>query len=393
MEKVLDRANHRAKRHSMHELKDRAFSRRLLKDYNAEEVARYKGSDLYNVIIQTSRLNEKLDYKKLSAPFDLNIKTGDILYWDRDNSHWLVYYQRTTEKEYFLGEIREASYLIKWVDEYGVVHEQLSSFSREQPSTIKDIGYVSTFNAQYLEGTGYLMMPLNETSLRLKRYDRFVIGRLTWKVIGFDETTFNNIIMFHLEETEHHSGKDTEDLPNGQVVKASDIYSSLDSIAEVLFGETISLESRTELNGVIVQDTYSYKTTNCRIVDGKVIFDTDDDVAVIEITSEKTQKTKTYHIMISTTPLVTTTYVIKGESGSTIKAQISYNYAVYKNINGELEEVSAIWSVDNENVLIVSQNEKEVKIKPLRHCVFTLSAQLENGDTVSKELTAKPLLG
>lgn len=394
MEDAIKRAQLRAQRHTTGELKERTFKRRLQKDYNKEEIS--LNNDLNNsqeVIIQTSRLTEKSDHKKLSAPLSLGLKPGQLVYWNRLQSNWLIYYDRNTEKDYFIGEIREAQYLIKWKDEYGVVREEYGVFTRD-PMALDSASKGnsqngSSYTMEFLDGEGFIFVPQNENTLTLNYYDKFVIGRNVWEVSGVDDTTYKNILMFVLRKTERNKDLDDKDLPNGQVTEAVNIYSNLDSITEIMFGSSLDLEIFTELNGNKIQDTYSFEMNNCSIVEQKISFDTDDEIATITIISNKTKKSKTYNILISETPETETFYEIVG-GGSTIKAQISYNYRVYKNINGEREMVSGLWNVDNTNVKITPTTGHEISVKPLKPANFKLSVTVD-GEVIEQEIVAEAL--
>lgn len=395
MEDAIKRAQQRAQRHTTGELKERTFNRRLQKDYNKEEIS--LNNDLDNpkeVIIQTSRLTDKSDHKKISAPLELGLVPGQMIYWNRLQNNWLIYYDRNTEKDYFIGEIREAQYLIKWKDEFGVVREEYGVFSRD-PMTLDSAAKGqsengSSFVMEFLDGEGFLFMPRNEKTLTLNYYDKFVIGRNTWEVSGVDDTTYKNILMFVLRKTERNKDLDDKDLPNGQVTEAVNIYSNLDTVTEVEFGSSLELEIFTELNGKKIQDTYSFEINNCSIVNHLITFNSNDEVATITVTSEKTKKSKTYNVLISETPETETFYEIVG-GGSTIKAQISYNYRVYKNINGEREPLTGTWTVDNENVKITPATGHEISVKPLKPATFVLSVKLENNEIVEKEIVAEAL--
>ena len=108
----------RVKYNSREALKDRAFYRRLEKDYNSETV--YKENDKetpISAIIQTSQLSARYDYKKIALPLSTSVKTGDILFsnigtvgnsclveYDREFSvkNMIIFKPETIEKSMYL---------------------------------------------------------------------------------------------------------------------------------------------------------------------------------------------------------------------------------------------------------------------------------------------------
>ena len=197
----------RVKYNSREALKDRAFYRRLEKDYNSETV--YKENDKetpISAIIQTSQLSARYDYKKIALPLSTSVKTGDILYWERDNTNWLIYLQRNTEKNYFLGEMREANCSISWKDKYGNKYSQLGNFSRTSPG---GGGIETDYVLDYLEDSAQLLLSENETSKKLQIYDKFIIDNYVWEVRGIDTTTYKNIILYSLKITRWNKDEDT----------------------------------------------------------------------------------------------------------------------------------------------------------------------------------------
>lgn len=72
----------------------------------------------YVAIINSDNLNEKTI---LSMPGE-DIRHGGLVYW-MDN-HWLVYEKDANTTLYTRGKLLQCNYLLKWVSEDGVIHEQ-----------------------------------------------------------------------------------------------------------------------------------------------------------------------------------------------------------------------------------------------------------------------------
>ena len=85
-------------------------SLRAAKDdsYQAEWIT-FKGQP-YRCLINREKLTTNFDEKMISIEFDANMREGDVFYWDRTRSYWLVYLQQTTEEAYFRAQIRRCDW-------------------------------------------------------------------------------------------------------------------------------------------------------------------------------------------------------------------------------------------------------------------------------------------
>lgn len=388
--KSLELAKKRAEHASVENLKTRTFNYRLTKDYNAEVIRKIDDmEETRDVIIQTSRLSDKIDYKKISAPLDTDLTPGQIVYWDREATNWLIYLRRNTEKNYFLGEMREAQYRIKWRDQYGNVWSQLGSFSRQDPSVVQSIGYITTVDFQYLDGSATIMMQDNEVSRKLERYDKFKIAGVIWKVVGYDTTSYKNIILFYLEETESNPDTEKEDIPEGQIERVSAVESNLDGMLEVKTGTEIDLEIVTKLNGTfILEDSYVLKAQGAVLSDRRVSF-LEEGEAIIRIESQVTGAEVVYKIKVSEDAEEFTQYMIIGPD--TITTSLSYNYELKENINGSMVAVKGKWSVESSLPVKVSKLDNGISIKTNRVGDITVHCDI-NDERVSKKVRVKSLM-
>lgn len=384
-----DRYVDRVKYNSRHALKDRAFSGRLEKDYNREDI--YKLDDKENpipAIIQTSQLSARYDYKKISLPLSTEIKTGDIIYWEREKTNWLIYLQRNTEKNYFLGEMREANCTISWKDKYGNKYSQLGNFSRTSPG---GGGIETDYVLDYLDDGAQLLLTNNETSRKLQIYNKFIIDNYVWEVRGIDTTTYKNIILYSLKITRWNKDEDTSDLPLGQINTKTIIESNLDSFTEKKLNSTILVNPTTKVNGNIVEDEYIIEVENCTLQENNLIsFDTLG-TANITIRGIKSGVVKQYQIEIVENPSVANIYSIKGPE--LVKATLSYTYEIVRNINGESAHAYGEWKINNSLAKIVESNENICKVQIGKQVGdFTLEYVPVGESGISKEIKIKNLL-
>lgn len=384
-----DRYVDRVKYNSRHALKDRAFSRRLEKDYNREDI--YKLDDKENpipAIIQTSQLSARYDYKKISLPLSTEIKTGDIIYWEREKTNWLIYLQRNTEKNYFLGEMREANCTISWKDKYGNKYSQLGNFSRTSPG---GGGIETDYVLDYLDDGAQLLLTNNETSRKLQIYNKFIIDNYVWEVRGIDTTTYKNIILYSLKITRWNKDEDTSDLPLGQINTKTVIESNLDSFTEKKLNSTILVNPTTKVNGNIVEDEYIIEVENCTLQENNLIsFDTLG-TANITIRGVKSGVVKQYQVEIVESPSVANIYSIKGPE--LVKATLSYTYEIVRNINGESAHAYGEWKINNSLAKIIESNENICKIQVGKQVGDFILEYVPVGESgISKEIKIKNLL-
>ena len=342
----LDRYRKRARFSTMSGLKNLGFQRRLKKDYNRELFSIGENSSKKEeCIIQTSRLNETSDYKKFSANFCSKVKVGDVIYWDRLKSYWLIYLQRNTEKDYFLGEMQLAKYKIYWTDNYGKRH-----FTRACVRTIGTNG-LSNYNGYFdtIDGTTQLLVPMNQETMTLRRYSRIKINDRVWEVVGYNDINLDNVIIFYLNETEGSLELDSEKIPFGYVEFNREIETNLDKTKNIPFNSSIDLKVLIKINGEIVKDSYNVDCDNCSYKNNSIVFDKLGK-AKITIVSEDSGIEKIINInVIDSQELSQIAYRIVGTN--TVQTLLSYSFIFVKNTNGVEEPIreNLKWSIDMES--------------------------------------------
>lgn len=348
----------RSSYNSLNNLKERSFNRVLDKFYNTETIYKIENMNQpIKAIIQYSRLGDKVDYKKISANFSSNLKVGDIIYWEKEKNNWLIYLQRTTEKDYFLGEIKIANYEIKWIDKNGKTYSQLGNFTRGN-GDLKNVSFLD-----YLDETSTLILPKNEKTVNLKRYNRFVIDKDTWEVKYIDTTTYFNMIIYTLRLSQKNKDLDTDDLPYGKITSISKITSNLDNINNIKRDTSFTIINNTTINGQSIDDNYSINTKNCELTQDNVIVFNKIGTATIEIISEKTDKINIYNIEVVEEAINSKNYIIIGNDK--VKATLSYDYEISIDINGNISYENGSWKIDNNSndTYILEQDIDKCKIK------------------------------
>lgn len=385
-------AKMRARHASVYKLKDRAFDRRLNRDYNTEILA-HSGdvNNKFKAIVQMSTYNYSiesriLDYQKISAPLSANVKIGDSLYWPRLDKNYLVFADRDTEKNYSLCYMAEAAYNITWYDKYGNRHQQIGSFLQTSKETIKTAGEYY----DYLDASMQLLLKNTDAAKELTYYDRIWIDQKNWQIVGKSYNVFPGMIAIYLEEVPLNKDEDSTDgLPEGVEAVTTSIISSIDDIKELTLNSDIKLDLSTIINGNIFLDSYSITTENCIYNEdtGSITFDTVG-TAQISVRSKNTSLSKVYLINVKEEPVDdVVTYQIEGDSS--VKTYLTYQYKLYKNTNGNRELVDGDWSidVDSDKAEITKIEDKicYIKIKgtPI---VFNLTCSIDS-QVIKKEIS------
>lgn len=388
-------AKMRARHASVYKLKDRTFGRRLNRDYNTEFLAHAGDvSNKFKAIVQMSTYNYSiesriLDYQKISAPLSANVKVGDSLYWPRLDKNYLVFADRDTEKNYTLCYMSEASYNITWYDKYGNKHQQLGSFLQTSKETIKTVG--NYFD--YLDATMQLLLKATDAAKELTYYDRIWIDEKNWQIVGKSFNVFPGMIAFYLKEVPLNKEEDTTDgLPEGVEIVTTSIISSIDDLKELTIGAEINLDLRTAVNGNIYLDSYTIETENCSYKENanSISFDTVGS-AKITIKSKLTDLSRIYLIEVKETPTEEkVSYEIEGNSS--VKTYLTYEYKLYKNVNGNRTLIDGNWSTDTDQAEIVKIENKicyvKMKDTPL---VFTLKSSVD-GQEIEKEISINDII-
>lgn len=142
-------------------------------------------------LINPDKLTEEYDQKEISIDFESGMKVGDIFYWERTNSYWMVYLQRLEEEAYFRAQIRQCNYQINnwWVYLRGPIETALV-WNQKHSIEFNDMNY-----------TVLLYVPKSEeTQAFFKRFQIVKFDGHNWRVAAVDRYSQEGIIEVYLEE-------------------------------------------------------------------------------------------------------------------------------------------------------------------------------------------------
>lgn len=174
----------------------KSFQHALIYAYNSEIID--KDGVLSKALINNEKLQMDYDQKVISSGFENGYKVGDIIYWKRTDTRWLIISQQMTERAYFKASIKKALYKIKWRgDNDKTVYEQWAAL----------LGPVETkLNEQIKNGLGFdvpndtltLWMGASEATKSLNKYDKIMIANKIWKINVIDDITTPSLVNLHL---------------------------------------------------------------------------------------------------------------------------------------------------------------------------------------------------
>lgn len=170
-----------------------SFRSALNNSYQAEDIT---FNDIkYRCLINPDKLKENYDQKEISIDFDSGIKNGSVFYWNRTDSHWIVYLQRLEEEAYFRGQIRKCEYQIDvngkpyWVYMRGPVETALIWRQKHQIE-FNELNYSLIFYITKNE----------ETNEYFKRFQIVKFDNHTWRVSAIDRYSQEGLIEVYLDE-------------------------------------------------------------------------------------------------------------------------------------------------------------------------------------------------
>ena len=180
----------------------------------------YEGNE-YKVAIVENRQDEfRLSKQMLSSIKDY-FPIGALIYWkyfnpiDCPENFWIVWKQQQNSiKDHYVSYISRCNHKLKWIDDYGVRHEQyVYEFSSKEnmiratfKSRVQEI--IASEPNKFME----IIMPFTKD---IKREQRFIVDGEAWYVIEFDSSSVDGITYITL-------GEDKKDLQNDLLLAKGD---------------------------------------------------------------------------------------------------------------------------------------------------------------------------
>lgn len=162
----------------------------------------------HRCLINPVKLSTDYDQKEISIEFCSGIKPGEVFYWDRTETHWLVLNQRLTEEAYFRGEIRQCDYEIDtdknryWIWMRGPV-ETTTEWKLKHNINYNDLNYSLLF----------YIVKNEDTNEFFTRHRKVKFDGHNWVVAAVDRYSQENILEVYLAEDNDNQMEDAQIIP------------------------------------------------------------------------------------------------------------------------------------------------------------------------------------
>ena len=218
----------------------------------------------WRCLINPDKLKEDYDQKEISIQFEANLKEGDVIFWDRTNTHWIVFLQEYGEEAYFRASIRRCDYQINindkkyWTYVRGPV-ETTTQWSQKHQIYTNNLNY-SIF--MYITKDEF-------TSEYFKRNQIVKFDGHNWVVSAVDRYSQPSLIEVTLKESYDNTMEDNMEEKVELVPDETLPY--IDGPQTVYaFDENISYEIKNAINGSFVVNSNKVKIndmteTSCNI--------------------------------------------------------------------------------------------------------------------------------
>lgn len=181
----VDNRLDKAKLHSMRSAMDNSYQAEWI-TYNDQR---------WRCLINPDKLKEDYDQKILSIEYDSGMKEGATFYWNRTDTHWLVFLQQHTESAYFRAQIRRCNY------EINVNENKYWVYLRGPVET--SIIWRQKHKVEFNELNYSLLMYITKNEETLDFFERFKVMKIdghNWRVSAKDIFSQNGIIEVYFEE-------------------------------------------------------------------------------------------------------------------------------------------------------------------------------------------------
>ena len=223
-----------------------------LKDSYQGEWITLRGNP-YRCLINQQKLTTNYDEKMISIEFNSGIREGDVFYWDRTNSFWIVYMQQYTEEAYFRAQIRRCDYEI---EVNGCCQHVYIRGPIEQGET-----WINKHNLSFntLNYTLLMYISKNEaTNNFFKREQKVKFDGNNWKVVAVDRYSQKGILEVYLQEDFNNSMEDEQIPPTIEPVYSSRPYIQGPQIVKP-YDTSISYEIKNTSGGTFVVNSNKVK--------------------------------------------------------------------------------------------------------------------------------------
>ena len=321
----------------------------------------YEGNE-YKVAIVENRQDEfRLSKQMLSSIKDY-FPIGALIYWkyfspiDCPENFWIVWKQQQNSiKDHYVSYISRCNHKLKWIDDYGVRHEQyVYEFSSKEnmiratfKSRVQEI--IASEPNKFME----IIMPFTKD---IKREQRFIVDGEAWYVIEFDSSSVDGITYITL-------GEDKKDLQNDLLLAKGDEedlaeYKEENKFHISIMEENPVVERYTSYiikpyyyeKGNLVSEKFKFYIDNVLVEEGTSFEQNySEDTDVLVVLSKKEEIATKVHITVTDDEVDSTIYNLIGDSN--IKWGKTSIYTVECETLGMIDTIQdVLYEIDNEEL-------------------------------------------
>ena len=194
----------------------RSMHAALENSYQAEWVIFNKGTShkrKFKALINPDKLKDDYDKKIISIDFEAGAKIGDVFYWERTNTYWMITLQHYEEEAYFRGSIQRCDYQLDinghkyWIYLRGPV-ETTTQWRQKHKIEMNDLNYS-------------LLMYIIKNEETLEFFSRHQIVSFNghrWKVAATDKYSSNGYIQVYLDEYFDNELEETSEIEEEVII-------------------------------------------------------------------------------------------------------------------------------------------------------------------------------
>ena len=194
----------------------RSMHAALENSYQAEWVIFNKGTShkrKFKALINPDKLKDDYDKKIISIDFEAGAKIGDVFYWERTNTYWMITLQHYEEEAYFRGSIQRCDYQLDinghkyWIYLRGPV-ETTTQWRQKHKIEMNDLNYS-------------LLMYIVKNEETLEFFSRHQIVNFNghrWKIAATDKYSSNGYIQVYLDEYFDNEFEETSEIEEEVII-------------------------------------------------------------------------------------------------------------------------------------------------------------------------------
>ena len=179
--------------------KKEGFEAALLSGSNSQTIA-INGEE-YKVLINDNKLTQNYDEKIISAPLEMGLKTGDIVYWLETDSYWIVFLEDISELAYTTAYMRKCHSEPITNTNIGTVDKIWAAVFGSEDNLIQSVVKTNVAIDSSKLTLQLLVSSTQENNINIfKRYNKFVLGGITWEIQAVNAIDLKNILVVYAQE-------------------------------------------------------------------------------------------------------------------------------------------------------------------------------------------------